>query len=82
MIGLGRVSILTLRIEQILRITDTFATVDEWKGWVILASENKKRKAKNSYLYNGGDRLDFKMKRIAYYTKRDRNRLKKIKPGE
>ena len=47
-----------------------------------MASENKKRKAKNSYLHNGGDRLDLKMKRVAYYTKRDRNRLKKIKPGE
>lgn len=43
-----------------------------------MASESKKRKAKNSYLYNGGTRLDLKMKRIAYYTKRDRNKLKKI----
>lgn len=47
-----------------------------------MASENKKRKAKNSYLHNGGDRLDLKMKRIAYYTKRDRNKLKKIKLDE
>lgn len=37
-----------------------------------MASENKKRKAKNSYLIKGADRLDLKMKRIAYYTKRDR----------
>ena len=33
-------------------------------------------------MYNGVDRLDLKMKRIAYYTKRDRNKLKKIDLGE
>lgn len=37
-----------------------------------MSSENKKRKAKNSYLLYGADRLDLKMKRIAYYVKRDR----------
>ena len=35
-------------------------------------SENKKRKAKNSYLVNGGTRIDGKMKRTLYYRKRDR----------
>lgn len=43
-----------------------------------MASESKKRKAKNSYLMYGADRLDLKMKRIAYYTKRDRNKNKKM----
>lgn len=33
-----------------------------------MASKNKKNKAKNSYLMRGADRLDLKMKRIAYYT--------------
>lgn len=47
-----------------------------------MASENKKHKSKNSYLYNGGDRIDCKMKRIAYFTKRDRNKLKKIELDE
>lgn len=37
-----------------------------------MASENKKRKARNSYLYNGGDKHDCKMKRIMYFTKRQR----------
>ena len=43
-----------------------------------MASENKKRKARNSYLYNGADKSDCKMKRIMYYTKRQRNKNKKI----
>ena len=43
-----------------------------------MASKNKKNKAKNSYLMRGADRLDLKMKRIAYYTKRDRNKNKKL----
>lgn len=43
----------------------------------ILASENKKRKAKNSYIHNGADKKDCKMKRYMYFTKRDRVRLKK-----
>lgn len=42
-----------------------------------MASESKKRKAKNSYLYNGGDKEDMKMKRIMYFTKRQRNKNKK-----
>ena len=40
--------------------------------------ENKKRKARNSYLYNGGEKLDGNMKRIMYYTKRQRKRLKEM----
>lgn len=43
-----------------------------------MASENKKRKAKNSYLYNGGDKHDEKMKRIMYFTKRKRSQNKKF----
>lgn len=42
-----------------------------------MASENKKRKAKNSYLHNGGDKEDSRMKRTMYFTKRQRNKLKK-----
>ena len=41
-----------------------------------MASNNKKNKAKNSYLYNGGDKYDIKIKRITYFTKRQRNKLK------
>lgn len=43
-----------------------------------MASENKKKKAKNSYMLNGGDKEDTKMKRIMYFTKRQRNRDKSI----
>ena len=43
-----------------------------------MASQNKKRKAKNSYLYNGGDKVDLKMKRIMYFTKRQRKKLKEM----
>ena len=45
---------------------------------IIVASVNKKKKAKNSYLYNGGDKNDDKMKRIMYFTKRQRIKNKKI----
>ena len=41
-----------------------------------MASQNKKRKAKNSYLSNGGEKLDGKNKRIMYYTKRQRKKIK------
>lgn len=38
-----------------------------------MASENKKRKAKNSYLLNGNEAQKIKkMKRVAYYIKADR----------
>ena len=40
-----------------------------------MASENKKRKAKNSYMSNGGEKLDGKSKRIMYFTKRQRNKI-------
>lgn len=43
-----------------------------------MASENKKRKAKNSYMHNGGEKWDIKMKRIMYFTKRKRNQNKKF----
>ena len=39
-----------------------------------MASESKKRKAKNSYMHNGGEKCDKKMKRIMYFTKRKRKR--------
>lgn len=43
-----------------------------------MVSENKKRKAKNSYMFNGGEKTDGRMKRIFCYTKRNRNTNKKI----
>lgn len=43
-----------------------------------MASENKKRKAKNSYIYNGGDKCDKKIKHVMYFTKRQRNKNKDI----
>lgn len=43
-----------------------------------MASENKKRKAKNSYLHNGADKEDGKLKREMYYTKRERQKNKKL----
>ena len=40
-----------------------------------MASENKKRKAKNSYLKNGNEGAKIhKMKRIAYYSKWQRKK--------
>lgn len=47
-----------------------------------MASENKKRKEKNSFMYNGGEKEDFKMKRIMYFNKRQRNKLKKNLEGK
>ncbi len=44
-----------------------------------MASENKKRKAKNSYIMNGGMKnKGMKMKRIQYFTKQDRLYNKKF----
>lgn len=38
-----------------------------------MASQNKKRKARNSYLHNGNESQKIhKMKRIAYFIKADR----------
>lgn len=45
-----------------------------------MTSENKKRKAKNSYIWKGAEKYGierWKCKRIAYYTKRDRKFLNK-----
>ena len=43
-----------------------------------MASENKKRKAKNSLIYNGGEKPDnLKLKRIQYFTKQNRIKNKK-----
>lgn len=41
-----------------------------------MASNAKKHKAKNSYLENGADKKDLKLKGIMYFTKRKRNQLK------
>lgn len=50
----------------------------EQKGEQSMASQNKKKKAKNSYLSNGGEKLDGRMKRVLYFTKRQRNKNKRI----
>lgn len=47
-----------------------------------MSSENKKRKAKNSYLHNGADKLDGKMKKFMYFTKRQRNKNKDLRGAE
>lgn len=41
-----------------------------------MASQNKKQK--NSYPYNGADKRDCKMKRIMYFTKRQRIKNNRI----
>ena len=43
-----------------------------------MASENKKRKAKNSYLHNGADKEDGRLKRSMYYTKRQRKQFNRV----
>lgn len=49
-----------------------------------MASANKKKKAKNSYLFNGAEKLKgIKFKRLMYFTKADRQKGKDIcKKGE
>lgn len=42
-----------------------------------MSSVNKKRKARNSYLHNGADKWDIKMKRTMYFTKRQRIKINK-----
>lgn len=43
-----------------------------------MASLNKKNKARNSFLYNGNEAQKiYKMKRVAYYIKADRAKVKK-----
>lgn len=48
----------------------------------IMCSLNKKRKAKNSYMRNGGEKIDGKMKRLFYFTKRQRNQNSKVNKNE
>lgn len=43
-----------------------------------MSSENKKRKAKNSYLLNGGEKCDCKIKRVMYFTKKQRKKNKHV----
>ena len=44
-----------------------------------MASENKKNKAKNSFLYSGAEKCKgMKLKRILYYTKADRKKNKNM----
>ena len=40
-----------------------------------MASESKKRKAKNSYVYNGREKDNTKMKSIMYFNKLQRNKI-------
>lgn len=82
MISVGYALIQKQRIERILRTMNTFVVVGRVWRITIMASENKKNKAKNSPLINGADKEDCRMKRVMYYTKRDRNKLKKIDFGE
>lgn len=44
-----------------------------------MSSQNKKRKAKNSFLHNGGEKPNgMKLKRVQYFTKQDRIRGKRL----
>ena len=44
-----------------------------------MASKNKKNKAKNSYIINGGEKPGIsRWKRVQYFTKQERNRNKKF----
>ena len=44
-----------------------------------MASQNKKKKAKNSFLYNGQEaQRVYKLKRTAYFVKADRLDAKKV----
>lgn len=50
-----------------------------------MASVNKKKKARNSYIMNGSEKNDitkWKCKRIAYFTKRDRKLLNSLSKVE
>lgn len=78
MISVGYASIRNQRKERILRMMNIHVSVGKAGTIAIMSSENKKNKAKNSRLINGADKEDCRMKRIMYYTKRDRNKLKKI----
>ena len=41
-----------------------------------MTSQNKKNKARNSYIYNGGEKDTIKLKRLCYYNKKMRNKIK------
>ena len=43
-----------------------------------MASVAKKKKARNSFMMNGGARADTKLRRINYYKKRDRYCLNNV----
>ena len=43
--------------------------------------KTKKRKARNSYLHNGADKKDCRMKHYMYFTKRSRKHCNKITEG-
>ena len=44
-----------------------------------MTSINKKHKAKNSFIMNGGEKPNgLKLKRVQYFTKQDRNKNKKL----
>lgn len=42
-----------------------------------MTSQNKKNKARNSYFYNGAEKITDKMKRRLYYNKRLRKKINK-----
>ena len=55
--------------------TDTEASMPETEeAPTSTEAKPKKKKAKNSYLHNGAEKLDGKLKRIMYFTKRQRNK--------
>lgn len=41
-----------------------------------MTSQNKKKKARNSFINNGGEKDTIKLKRIKYYNKKQRNQIK------
>ena len=41
-----------------------------------MSSQSKKNKARNSYIYNGGEKDTIKLKRLCYYNKKMRNKIK------
>lgn len=47
-----------------------------------MASENKKRKSRNSYCENGCEKYTHRMKRWIFFNKKQRNLNKKIEADE
>lgn len=41
-----------------------------------MTSQNKKKKARNSYINNGGEKDTIKLKRVKYYNKRQRKEIR------